>query len=244
MCVRLLRHDHEHLPDFRLVDRIEQRDVDLGPPLPLEVDRQQVGTRGQQHPDDLAAVAGVAHLGGDHREHAARRARVAAPTRGCRAPRRPRRSTTTTGPIARSTPSTRSRLPSVSPTYFERKFLSMTHGTPIEPATHSRQERFAGADRAADQVAHRRGVELAALEQLRRRRAGALFAASWPTTVSRPTSARRTRAARGLALDQPLLELVEVLPIEPAADLRCRPHEDFEVGEPDARGQLAELGTP
>jgi hypothetical protein len=44
--------------------------------------------------------------------------------------------TTTTGPIERSRPSTRSRLPSVSPTYLLRKFLSTTAGTPIEPATH------------------------------------------------------------------------------------------------------------
>ena len=42
---------------------------------------------------------------------------------------------TTTGPIERSTPSTRSRLPSVSPTYLLRKFLSTTAGMPIEPAT-------------------------------------------------------------------------------------------------------------
>ena len=44
--------------------------------------------------------------------------------------------TTTTGPIARSTDSTRSRLPSVSPTYFDRKFFRITHGTPISPLTH------------------------------------------------------------------------------------------------------------
>jgi hypothetical protein len=41
---------------------------------------------------------------------------------------------TITGPMPRSTPSTRSRLASVSPTYLLRKFFSLTQGMPIEPA--------------------------------------------------------------------------------------------------------------
>src|SRR2546428_8995922 len=49
--------------------------------------------------------------------------------------------TTMTGPIARSTESTRSRLPSVSPTYLDRKFLRITHGMPISPAVHCGRDR-------------------------------------------------------------------------------------------------------
>jgi hypothetical protein len=44
--------------------------VDLGAALALDVDGQQVRARGQQHPQDLAAVVGVAHGVGDHAEHA------------------------------------------------------------------------------------------------------------------------------------------------------------------------------
>ena len=51
--------------------------MDLGPALPLEVDRQQVGPGGQEHPDDPAAIAGVAHLRGDHRKDPRRGAGVA-----------------------------------------------------------------------------------------------------------------------------------------------------------------------
>jgi hypothetical protein len=43
-------------------------------PLPLEIDRQQVWTGREQHPDDAAAILRVAHLRGDHGEDAARRA--------------------------------------------------------------------------------------------------------------------------------------------------------------------------
>src|SRR5262249_14845210 len=73
----LLRHDDEHLADFVLVGRIEERNVDLGATLTLEVDRQQVGPRREQHPDDTAAVARVANLRGDIRDNPARRTRVA-----------------------------------------------------------------------------------------------------------------------------------------------------------------------
>ncbi len=45
--------------------------------LAFQVDRQQIGTRRQKHPDDLAAIPGVAHLRRNHREHAARCARIA-----------------------------------------------------------------------------------------------------------------------------------------------------------------------
>src|SRR4051812_26241745 len=104
--------------------------MDLGAPLPLEIDRQQIRPCCQQHPQDPAAILRVAHLRGNHREHAAE---VPESPSASRLPSAASASstTTTTGPMARSTDRTRSRLPSVSPTYFERKFLRMTHGTPI-----------------------------------------------------------------------------------------------------------------
>ena len=43
------------MTDFVFVSGIEERDVNLGPPLALEVDRQQVWTRGELHPDNAAA---------------------------------------------------------------------------------------------------------------------------------------------------------------------------------------------
>ena len=43
----LLGQDDEQLPDFVLVRGIEERDMNLGASLTLQVDRQQVGTRGQ-----------------------------------------------------------------------------------------------------------------------------------------------------------------------------------------------------
>ena len=49
----------------------------LGPALTLEIDGEEVGAAGEQHPHDLATVAGVAHLPGDHREDAGRGARIA-----------------------------------------------------------------------------------------------------------------------------------------------------------------------
>ena len=44
---------------------------------------------------------------------------------------------TTTCPSARSVVKIVSRLPSVAPTHFSRKFLSSTQGMPISPAQHS-----------------------------------------------------------------------------------------------------------
>ena len=70
---------------------IEQREVLLGAALALQVDRQQIGPAGDQEPDDLAAILGVAH----ERSTAARRRGSTCPNRpaGCdrRGTRRPRR---------------------------------------------------------------------------------------------------------------------------------------------------------
>src|ERR1700733_11997163 len=52
--------------------------MDLGPSLALQVDRQEVGPAGEQHPEQLSTIASVAHLGGDHRKDAAGGTRIAA----------------------------------------------------------------------------------------------------------------------------------------------------------------------
>ena len=57
--------------------RREQRDVDVEPALPLEVDLDQVRARRREHPEDAAAVAGLGHLLGQHRVDAAGQAAVA-----------------------------------------------------------------------------------------------------------------------------------------------------------------------
>src|SRR5439155_15836414 len=51
--------------------------MDLAAALPLEVDRQEIRPTREQHPDDLAAIARVAHLAGDHREDSAGGAGIA-----------------------------------------------------------------------------------------------------------------------------------------------------------------------
>ena len=63
--------DLEHLTDLVLVGGIEERDVHFGTALALQIDRQQIGARGEQHPDDAAAVLRVAHLRRDHPKHTA-----------------------------------------------------------------------------------------------------------------------------------------------------------------------------
>ena len=131
---------HHHLVDLVVLGRglrIEERDVLLGPALALEVDRQQVGPGGDQEPEDLAAVPGVAHERGDLREDAVLRARVALRPRGCPARRRPRRPPRPTGVSAERILRMRSRLDSVEPTHIERKFFSFTQGKPISLAKHS-----------------------------------------------------------------------------------------------------------
>ena len=73
----LLRHRQEQLAPAGLVLRREERDVDVEAALALEIDLEQVGTAGGEHPHDAAAVLGVGHLLCQHRVDAAGEAAVA-----------------------------------------------------------------------------------------------------------------------------------------------------------------------
>ena len=92
--------------------------------------------------------------------------------------------TTTTGPIARRTASTRSRFPSVSPTYFERKFLRTTQGTPISPLTHWARNDLPVPTGPQSRYPIGRLSSAPRLSNAASSRSRA-FAAAWPTTVSR-----------------------------------------------------------
>src|SRR5207248_3262636 len=105
-----------------------------------------------------------------------------------------------------------------------------------------REEALTGADRAVEQVAHRNGVELAPLDQLGVVEQAPLRRLVADDGVEAPFRLDELEQALRLALDQALLELAEVVAIESAPALDRAAHEHFEVGEPDARGQLAELG--
>ena len=88
-----------------------------------------------------------------------------------------------------------------------------------------REEALAGADRAAEQIAHRHGVELAALDQLGVVEQALLRGLVADDGVEPPLRLDELEHALRLALDQPLLELAEVVAIEPAAalDASCAP---------------------
>ena len=196
----LLRQDHEHLPDLGLVGRVEQRNVDFGAPLALEVDRQQIRPRGEQHPDDAAAISRVAHLRRDHAEDAARRAGVAillaAAERGVglvdddddRAHR---------AQHGQDALEIALRLADVL-----RSKVLQHHARHADLAAHALgEERLARADRAAEQVAHRHAVEGAALEQRRvlaQPRLGGLVA---DDRVERPLRLDELEQAAALPLD-------------------------------------------
>ena len=85
----------------------------------------------------------------------------------CRLPRAASASSmiTTTGPSDRSTVSTCCKLPSVSPTYFERKFFKRHAGDADRAGVTLGQEGLARAHRPADQVAHGRHVQPALAQQ-------------------------------------------------------------------------------
>ena len=122
------------LPNIVGLARIEQRNVHLRPALPLQIDRQQIGPAGEQHPDDLAAIARVAHLAGDHREHAGRRAGIARRLAIAQAPRRPRRRSP---PPAPATAARRAPAPGCLP--FRRRTSSGNFAAPGRECRSSRR---------------------------------------------------------------------------------------------------------
>ncbi len=85
-------HGLKHGPQFLLHGRIEQRDVNLGAALALQVDGQKIGSAGEQHPQNLAAIARVAHLRGDQARRRGWTSRNRLPGRDRPARRRLRRS--------------------------------------------------------------------------------------------------------------------------------------------------------
>ena len=236
----LLREDREHLADLALVRRVEQRDVHLGAALPLQVDRQQVGPGRQQHPDDAAAIPRVAHLRRDHAEHAARRSGVAVLLASAERD---------VGLI--DDHDDRAHGAQHRQHAFEvalgladvlRSEVLEHHARHANLAADAlRKERLAGADRSADQIAHRHAVERAALEQRRILAQPLLRRLVADDRVERPLRLDELEQPVALALDQPLLQLAEDFRVEPAAALACRLHDDVEVGERDARGQRGQL---
>ena len=140
------------------------------------------GARGQQHPDDLAAVAGVAHLRGDHREHAGRGARVAVGLAVAQGgvglvdddhhrPERPQHGEHLLQVALRLADVLRAEV------------LQHHAGNADRAGVALGQIGLAGAHGAADQVAHRRRVELAAV--IHWASSWSRFLASaWPATRS------------------------------------------------------------
>ena len=56
--------------------RRKERDVDVKPPLTLQINLQEVGATGREDPDNAAAVPCIGHLAGEHPVHAARKAAI------------------------------------------------------------------------------------------------------------------------------------------------------------------------
>ena len=75
--MRFAGHGEEHRANLVRVGGVEERNVDFGAALAFEVDREQIGSGGEEHPKDFAAVARVAHLRRDHRKDAGAGAGVA-----------------------------------------------------------------------------------------------------------------------------------------------------------------------
>ena len=232
------RPDHERDLVFR--SGREQREMDLGPALALQVDRQQVGAAGQEHPDQLAAVTRVAHLRGDHREDPARGARVAA---GLALAER--------GVGLVDDDHDRAHRPQDREDLLEVGLGLADVLRPEVPQLHARdahrpgealgQVGLARADRPADQVAHRCGVE-PTLEQRAASSSRRCLTASLPTKSSSrcggSTNSTSPRAWRSIS---PFLSVLSpwassFLPERAAAD-----EQPVQVDEVQAARQLGQL---
>ena len=104
-----------------------------------------------------------------------------------------------------------------------------------------REKRLAGADRAAQQIAHRQAVERAALEQRRVLAQPRLRRLVADDGVERPLRLDELEQAAALPLEQALLQRPEHRRVEPLAALARRLNQHVEIGERDAGGQLREL---
>ena len=237
---QLLREDHEHATDLFFVGRVEQRDMHLGASLPLEIDRKQIGTRGQQHPDDAAAILRVAHLRRDHREDAARRARVAL---GLPAAERRIRFVDDDD---HGSHRAQHRQHALQVAFRLADVLGseiLEHDARhADLAAHTLcEERLAGSDGAAQQIPHREAVERAALEQRRVLAEPRLRGLVPHDGVERPFGFDELEEPAALALEQPLLQRAEDGGVEPLAAFAGRLDQDVEVGQGDACRQRREL---
>src|SRR5712691_1760315 len=164
---RLLRHRAHQLEPFLVRLRVEQSEEILREKLALKIKRQEIGEAGQEEPDDLSAVAGVAHERGDLAEPARAGARV--PLRAAVAQER-------VGLVDdhRHRPH---RLEQVE----DLLEVSLGHALPLRAEVEELhagdadlareaggEEGLAGPDRPRDQEAHRHHVALARLDCLRR----------------------------------------------------------------------------
>src|SRR5262245_22740576 len=134
---------------------VEERDVFFAAALAFEVDRQAVGARCHQYPENAPAVFGVAHGGGDLREDALIDARIA--VQFARAQRG-------VGLVDQDD-YRRERLQQVENLLqvglgradpFVAEVFELDHVQPAVFGEAFGQEGLAGPDRAADQYAHRR----------------------------------------------------------------------------------------
>ncbi len=231
----------EHLPDLGLVCRIEQRNVHLGAALAFEVDRQQIGSRREQHPDDAAAVLRVAHLRRDHAEDAARRAGVAvllaAAERG----------------VGLVDDDDHRAHGAKDGQHALEIALRLAHILRSEVLQHHAGHADLAARRTGRgttcpcRPARRSDSPSAGCRAMPRLSSAAssrsrALAASWPTTVSSVHFGSMNSSSpwhcRSISR---FFELAEHAGVEPAAAFARRLHEDVEVGERDAGGQRRQL---
>ena len=213
----------------------------LGAPLALEVDRQQVGAAGDEEPEDLAAVPGVAHEGGDLAEDP-----VETPESppASRLPRAASASSmiTPTGVSEERILRIRSRFASVSPTHIERKFLSLTQGKPISLDEALDEEGLGAPHRAADQVAHRHRRGVAAGDGAGGAREAGLDRRHAGDHVEPEAGLDVLEQPQPLGLDDLLLDRPHLIAGEPAV-VAIDPVEDLaELHPGHAGGQPGELG--
>ena len=236
----LLRHDLEHVPHFALVARVEQREVHLGAALALEVDRQQVGAAGEQHPDQLAAIPGVAHLAGDHREDAARRARVSA--RFAIAERR-------VGLVDDDDhrphgPQHGEKLLEVAlglADVLRAEVAQLDAGNADRAGEAFGEVGLAGADGPADQVAHGRGVEPALGQQGRVVDQALLDAVVADEIIQGMRRLDELDQAARLPLDQALLERLEAARVKLDSGSLGAGEQALEADQAQAAGQVGKL---
>src|SRR5438874_12763792 len=204
----------EHSAALRDGGGREQGQVLFGPPLALQIDRHQVGSTGHEEPDHLAAPARVAHEGRQRGEPALGHARVGA-ARFAGAERRVgfvhHYRNWTDGVEQRQDP-LQVRFGLALPFGPEVQELHYRDADLLGEALDD--EALAGADRPADQVAHRHHVE-PSLRQRARRLSQQRFGALVPgDRVEAHAAGHEGQQATARLLDQPFFLAREGVLIE------------------------------